>query len=143
MTTDHIFADTAYTGPEASTLLRFMVTDGPVTDTTGNRLFQDGDALVDLALERPTGLDRPIDQTFLFERRIGRPWTINGQVFEDAQSRVLRNVPRGTTEKWEMQTAGGWSHPIHIHLVDFQVVSRATTNVNQAPGRTVVEPYES
>lgn len=143
LTTDTIFADTIYTGPEASTLLRFVVTSAPVTDTTGNKVFKNGDPLVDLSLDRPTGLSRAIDQTFLFERRIGRPWTINGQVFDDAANRVLRNVPRGTTEKWEMETAGGWSHPIHIHLVDFQVVSRTVTNPNQASGRTVVEAYES
>ncbi|KAF8474630.1 hypothetical protein BDZ91DRAFT_711370 [Kalaharituber pfeilii] len=136
LTTDAIFADTPYTGPEASTLLRFVVKDTAVTDNTGNRVFKNGDALLDLSLERPQGLDRPIDQTFLFERLIGRPWTINGQVFEDAASRVLRNVPRGTTEKWQMRTAGGWSHPIHIHLAhDYQ---RQPT-----PGRTSVLPYES
>lgn len=120
-----------------------MVTNAPVTDTTGNKVFKNGDPLVDLSLDRPTGLNRAIDQSFLFDRKIGRPWTINGQVFADAASRVLRNVPRGTTEKWEMKTAGGWSHPIHIHLVDFQVVSRTITNPNQAPGRTAVEAYES
>lgn len=143
LATDTIFADTIYTGPEASTLLRFVVTNAPVTDTTGNKEFNNGDPLVDLSLDRPTGLSRAIDQSFLFERKIGRPWTINGQVFDDVANRVLRNVPRGTTEKWEMKTTGGWSHPIHIHLVDFQVVSRTVTNPNQAPGRTVVETYES
>ncbi|KAF8418104.1 Cupredoxin [Tirmania nivea] len=143
LTTDTIFADTIYTGPEASTFLRFVVTNAPVTDTTGNKVFKNGDSLVDLSLDRPTGLDRAIDQLFLFDRKIGRPWTINGQVFDDAANRVLRNVPRGTTEKWEMKTAGGWSHPIHIHLVDFQIVSRKITNPNQPPGRTVVEAYES
>lgn len=143
LTTDSAFADTIYTGPEASTLLRFVVTDAPVTDTTGNRVFNNGDPLVDLSLDRPTGLNRAVDQSFRFERLIGRPWTINGQTFDDAANRVLRNVPRGTTEKWEMKTAGGWSHPVHIHLVDFQVVRRTVTNPNQPPGRTVVEAYES
>jgi hypothetical protein len=31
----------------------------------------------------------------------------------------------------------GWSHPIHIHLVDFQVVRRSGS------GRDYVEPYEA
>lgn len=143
MSTDAVFADAIYTGPEASTILRFVVTNQPVTDTTGNRVFRNGDALVDLSLDRPKQLDRAIDQSFLFERKIGRPWTINGQVFDETASRILRNVPRGTTEKWELSTPGGWSHPIHMHLVDFQVVSRKITNPNQAPGRTIVEAYES
>lgn len=52
-------------------------------------------------------------------------WQINGVVFSDAANRVLANVPRGTVEVWELEnSSGGWSHPIHIHLVDFRVVSR-------------------
>lgn len=79
----------------------------------------------------------------LTDGRIGRPWTINGRVFDQAESRILRNVPRGTTEKWVLETPSGWSHPIHIHLVDFQVISRSTTNPNQAPGRRALERYEA
>jgi spore coat protein A, manganese oxidase len=40
-------------------------------------------------------------------------------------------------EIWELQTSGGgWFHPVHIHLVDFKVISRTG---GKAPG---VRPHE-
>ena len=44
---------------------------------------------------------------------------------------------QGSVELWELQYAGGPGvHPIHIHLVDFQVISRTG-------GSRGVEPYET
>jgi FtsP/CotA-like multicopper oxidase with cupredoxin domain len=36
----------------------------------------------------------------------------------------LFTVKRGTYEVWEVKTAGGWSHPMHIHQDEHQVVMR-------------------
>lgn len=45
--------------------------------------------------------------------------------FADIENRILANVPRGTVEIWELENnSGEWSHPIHIHLVDFRILSR-------------------
>ncbi len=45
--------------------------------------------------------------------------------------RVFANPKVGDVEIWEVQNlSGGWFHPLHIHLVDFQVLSR-----NGAPPR--------
>ena len=45
--------------------------------------------------------------------------------FDDINNRVLARPPYGTTELWEFQYAGGPGlHPVHIHLVDFQIVNR-------------------
>ncbi len=76
-----------------------------------------------------------IDHHFLFHRQHGQ-WLINGVGFEDVANRVLANVPRGTVEIWELENkSGGWTHPIHVHLVDFRVIFRAG-------GDRGVEPYE-
>lgn len=148
LTSESIFADTMYVNgtAEASTLMRFVVGKGPVKDHTGNRKFKHHDPLVNLDLERPQGLDRPVDQTFVFSVIPGVAWTINGRVFDDTENRVLRNVPRGTTEKWLLTNPSNatWSHPIHLHLVDFQVVSRTATDPNLPSKRpTGVAEYES
>ena len=49
--------------------------------------------------------------------------------------RAVAATPKvGTTEKWILETSsGGWFHPVHIHLVDFQILRR-----NDGP----VFPYE-
>ncbi|KAI8635383.1 Cupredoxin [Xylariaceae sp. FL1651] len=76
-----------------------------------------------------------IDHHFRFHRQHGQ-WLINGVGFEDVANRVLADVPRGTVEIWELENgSGGWTHPIHVHLVDFRVISRTG-------GHRSVEPYE-
>lgn len=75
-----------------------------------------------------------IDHHFRFERT-NSEWRINGVGFTDVENRILANVPLGTVERWELEnSSGGWTHPIHIHLVDFRVVSRE--------GDREVMPYE-
>jgi bilirubin oxidase len=77
-----------------------------------------------------------VDHEFVFERQNGQ-WLINGVGFEDIPNRILAKPPQGGVERWRLvNKAGGWSHPIHIHLIDFKVVSRIG-------GRAAVQEYES
>ncbi|KAF1949470.1 Cupredoxin [Byssothecium circinans] len=75
-----------------------------------------------------------VDRSFKFERGNGE-WQINDVTFADVKNRILAKPQRGATEIWEFSTSGGWSHPIHVHLVDFQVISRTGR-------RPAVLPYE-
>ncbi|KFA71735.1 hypothetical protein S40288_09677 [Stachybotrys chartarum IBT 40288] len=76
-----------------------------------------------------------VDHIFRFEQTAG-VWTINGVAFSDVANRLLANVPRGTVQRWQLQNlSGGWTHPVHIHLVDFRIIARGG-------GRQVL-PYES
>jgi bilirubin oxidase len=77
-----------------------------------------------------------VDRKFLFERKNGQ-WEVNGITWSNVAQRVLAKPQRGATEVWELQNGGGgWSHPIHIHLVDFQPIFRSG-------GRGAVQPYEA
>ncbi|KAL1304119.1 hypothetical protein AAFC00_000550 [Neodothiora populina] len=78
------------------------------------------------------------DRTFRFGYGGDNHWTINGISFTDANNRVIANPQQGTVELWELQHATGGRdfHPVHIHLVDFQIVSRTG-------GSRGVMPYES
>ena len=52
-------------------------------------------------------------------------------------NRVLARPPQGTVERWEVRHTGGPAiHPVHIHLVNLQVVSRTG-------GRRGLLPYET
>ena len=78
-----------------------------------------------------------IDHHFRFHRTNGE-WRINDVGFMDVENRVLANVPRGTVEIWELENkSGGWTHPVHVHLVDFRVLSRS------GGARSSVMPYEA
>ncbi len=57
-----------------------------------------------------------------FEHR-NQMWVINGLGWNE--NRVDANPGLGDIEIWEFITnATTWSHPIHLHLVDFQIVER-------------------
>ncbi|KAF2013474.1 hypothetical protein BU24DRAFT_351291 [Aaosphaeria arxii CBS 175.79] len=75
-----------------------------------------------------------VDRSFRFDFRNG-VWQVNGVTFADINNRILAKPKRGQVEVWEFSTGGGWSHPVHVHLVDFQVLSRSG-------GRGDVLPYE-
>jgi spore coat protein A len=62
-------------------------------------------------------------------------WTIGGMTWEDIVESEFRatiaNPDPNAVEIWEIEnSSGGWNHPVHLHLVDFQILSR-----NGAPPR--------
>ncbi|MDX6533334.1 MAG: hypothetical protein QOF68_1078 [Gaiellales bacterium] len=89
----------------------------------------------------PTVLRDPIDidpaaavatREFRFDRSNGG-WTINGEFFDENR---IDGFPRfGTTEIWVFENrSGGWTHPVHPHLVPYRILDR-----NGAPPK----PWES
>jgi bilirubin oxidase len=78
-----------------------------------------------------------IDHTFNFQIGGGAQWTINGVPFSDANNRVLAKPPQGAVERWRLVHSGGPAvHPVHIHMVNMQILSRTG-------GRGSVLPYEN
>jgi bilirubin oxidase len=119
--------------PETGKVMRFHVSPDPVTD----------DSVVPTALRDvpfPPATTSAV-RTFTFNRggtnNPNREWRINGVGFTDVANRVLASVPRGTVELWDLVGGGGWTHPVHVHLVDFRIVSRSNGN------QRGVEPYEA
>jgi spore coat protein A, manganese oxidase len=70
-------------------------------------------------------------RTLRVERKHGL-WTINGETWEDVEEtgfkRVLGNPQPYDVEIWDLvNESGGWFHPLHIHLIDAQIIGRNTT----------------
>ncbi|KNG45471.1 bilirubin oxidase [Stemphylium lycopersici] len=103
------------------------------------------DPLIDLDDDRPLPKDlnnippppeAEITKNFTFSRIKGE-WVINGVGWADIENRILTRPILGQDEIWELRHGGGnASHPVHIHLVDFQILSRTG-------GRNTVMPYEA
>lgn len=60
---------------------------------------------------------------------ITNEWSLNEQTWEDVVASgftsVLANPALGATEIWELEnSSGGWFHPLHIHLIDFRILTR-------------------
>lgn len=56
-------------------------------------------------------------------------WTINDMTWEEVIAsgfrKAMANPALNAVEIWEFRnTSGGWHHPMHMHLVDFQILSR-------------------
>ncbi|ORY14545.1 oxidase cueO precursor [Clohesyomyces aquaticus] len=115
---------------------RKVAADDDFNSTDSVMRFMVGDTVTDTNNNLPNGLPQklrdvpfppahaPIEYAFKFERSNGK-W-----------ERILAKPPRGAVQKWSLaNSAGGWSHPIHIHLVDLQIVSRTG-------GRGALMPYE-
>src|SRR5207248_2772973 len=84
-------------------------------------------------LPRPTQseLSSAVRRTWEFDRSDGS-WTVNGQLMD--LKKVRATVEGASTELWTIvNKSGSWSHPIHIHYEEYQIVSR-----NGAPP----PPYE-
>ncbi|RDW73850.1 hypothetical protein BP5796_07292 [Coleophoma crateriformis] len=111
-------ADTPYNNTDQ--VMKFNV-GTTVTDNSNNGPMPA--SFAPLPLPPQKDLAKP-DHIFEFETKNGE-WKINGVTFNDVNNRVLAKPPRGSVELWKLvNKSGGWSHPIHVHLVDFQVVSR-------------------
>lgn len=61
-------------------------------------------------------------RTFRFERSFN-DWLINGKTWNE--KRIDADPCIGDIEIWEFVNPGsGWFHPIHVHLIDMQILSR-------------------
>jgi FtsP/CotA-like multicopper oxidase with cupredoxin domain len=109
---------------------------------TGNTL-NPGDAVIRFDIVPATGPDnslmptattqmRPMPSINLSEvvnqrqwdlQRNNGGWAINGLAFD--VNRISAHVKRNTAELWTITNkSGSWSHPLHIHFEEFQILTR-------------------
>jgi FtsP/CotA-like multicopper oxidase with cupredoxin domain len=83
----------------------------------------------------PEELDNAIHRTFVFGRSSGTdgaPWTIktDGGAGYNMDPRRLSAAPNhgpdgtGNVEIWHLKSGGGWSHPVHVHFEEGQILKR-------------------
>jgi FtsP/CotA-like multicopper oxidase with cupredoxin domain len=75
-------------------------------------------------------------RTLRVQRRHGI-WTVNGDTWDDVErsnfQRVVGNPKPYDIEIWNLvNESGGWFHPLHIHLIDAQIIARNTTSDGKA-----------
>jgi FtsP/CotA-like multicopper oxidase with cupredoxin domain len=62
-----------------------------------------------------------VKRKFSFGKSNGA-WDVNGKFYNPL---VFSAYPEeGTCEEWEFTSGGGWSHPVHVHHEEGQVVKR-------------------
>jgi FtsP/CotA-like multicopper oxidase with cupredoxin domain len=84
---------------------------------------------------------RPQERLFEFDRSHGM-WTINGEIFSAHRNdtpggvRLWKAGEKSHPEIWKVvNKAGGWVHPVHIHLEQFKILDRSDsdTGVRRPP----------
>ena len=117
--------DYDYTGK----IMAFDVTDEPVdtTDPTWNRIPTTlaGSEAMSLTPGQAVKTRR-----FRTKRSdVTNMWTLNDDSWQDViasgYKRAIADPASNSVEIWEFEnSSGGWFHPLHIHLVDFQIIGR-------------------
>jgi FtsP/CotA-like multicopper oxidase with cupredoxin domain len=111
---------------QGNLLLQFRVSSKPVDDDSlppSQQTFYQ--------LPSTTAAPR-IVRTFKFDRLNGQ-WSINGQFMDCSEFRFT--VQQNSVEHWLLvNLSGDWTHPVHIHLEEHQILSR-----NRAPPPLAVE----
>jgi FtsP/CotA-like multicopper oxidase with cupredoxin domain len=111
---------------QGNLLLQFRVAGGKVADNSLPPSQQKFYQLPSTDFE-PTAV-----RTFKFDRLNGQ-WSINGQFMDCNTFRFT--VTQNTVENWIlMNLSGDWTHPIHIHLEEHQIISR-----NRQPPTLAIE----
>jgi FtsP/CotA-like multicopper oxidase with cupredoxin domain len=132
---------TMMNGEQQSQIVEFGNTDKVMRFIVGSTTSDDSNN-GDIPPTLSSSIDWPahhdeVDKEFRFQQGGADSWTINGVSFSDPNSRVLARPPQGTVERWRLLHAGGAAvHPVHIHLVNMQVVARIG-------GRRGLLPYET
>ena len=110
-------------------VMAFDLVDAPFdkSDPTWNRQYA-GMHLADCPVmsQQVTGAERVVS---LRVKKDLNTWTFGGQTWQDVVdsgfTKVIANPAVGETQIWEIEnSSGGWFHPVHLHLVDFKVLTR-------------------
>ncbi|HEY6352079.1 MAG TPA: multicopper oxidase domain-containing protein [Candidatus Angelobacter sp.] len=107
-------------------ILQFRITGATVADNSmdpavAEVAFNTTGAVTFYQLPPTTGSPRVV-RTFKFDRLNGQ-WTVNGQFMDCNTFRFT--VQQNTIEHWILTNlTGDWSHPVHIHLEEHQILNR-------------------
>lgn len=98
--------------------IQFRVKDGDAKDASAD---PKGQRFYDL----PSTAGAPVvSRRFSFERGNGQ-WQINRRLMDSGCNDVRFRVRMNSVEHWTFDNnAAGWMHPIHVHMEEFQILSR-------------------
>ena len=100
---------------QGNKVLQFRVVSDAVNDQSVNPATNPSFYAV------PTRITERIKRCFKFDRRNGQ-WVINDKLFDCNEVRF--KVKRNTAEIWQLEGGFDWSHPVHVHFEEHQVLKR-------------------
>ena len=109
-------------------IMAFDVIDAPVDTTDGTALTLPRSLAPSDVMTLQPSKSTPV-RRLRVKRNSAGIWTVGDQswqeIVESGFTKAFARPNLGATEVWEIEnSSGGWFHPVHIHLVDFKVLSR-------------------
>jgi FtsP/CotA-like multicopper oxidase with cupredoxin domain len=105
---------------QGNLLLQFRVGTAQVADNSIDFETTPGVRFYDL----PSRGQPRVSRSFKIERG-NNLWMVNGKAFPDDASTVNFRIRRNSAEQWTfINKSGGWMHPMHAHLEEFQLIRR-------------------
>ncbi|MER3434275.1 MAG: bilirubin oxidase [Leptolyngbya sp. ERB_1_1] len=102
-------------GVEPAGILRFDLQDEAIVDQS--EIPNPLGVLPDRSL-----LENRAVQTRTFRFGRSNAWTINNRTWNPAY--IEASLGDSAVEVWNLVNTGGWTHPVHIHLIDFRILDR-------------------
>ncbi len=99
---------------------------------------------------RDEAVNRNSPREFTLAMTMGQGWTLNGRSFEMTDVAKDEIVKLGDLEIWEFINRGGGMgmgggmalpHPMHVHLLQFQVIEREIDSAGRAAWETLKDGY--
>ncbi len=108
---------------EAKPIMQFRVNREEEDDSSVPPVLR----TIERLLPGPDTVERDFELSKDFDRNL---WVINGKPFDPARIDVKPRL--GDTEVWRFRNNSSMPHPMHIHLVRFQILDRS--NLRLTPG---------
>jgi len=109
-------------------VMKFVVTDEPFTTNDPSALVMPNIVSTDPLMSLPAAAAVK-KRRMRVKKDDADVWSIDGTSWKQIEAsgfeEVWANPELNDVEIWEIEnSSGGWFHPVHIHLVDFRILSR-------------------
>lgn len=117
-----VVLNNTYGSGSTAQIMRFDVDRSAVDDSTIPAILRSPTDQADPTHLATTEAAATVTRKWQFGKAWDGVYVINGKTYDVGR---IDAFPRtGDTEIWEFKTGYGWSHPVHLHLVNFKVLTR-------------------
>ena len=117
-----VFLDNGFGNGSVSRILRFDVVRAENDPSSVPAVLRPAADQADATHIATTEAAAVITRTWKFGKSWDGLYTINGKIYDE--NRIDAFPREGTTEVWKFDNGFGWSHPVHVHLVNFKILDR-------------------
>ena len=117
-----VFLDNGYGQGSVARILRFDVVRTEADPSSVPAVLRPVAAQADATHIATTQAAAVLTRTWKFGKSWDGMYTINGKIYDEL--RIDAFPKEGDTEIWEFDNGFGWSHPVHVHLLNFKILDR-------------------